>query len=93
MTPQGARPQIGSPPQSPTASREPQPKSTRPVWFTGQRALDTPVYDRAELASGAELSGPAVIDQFDSTLLLFPGDRARVDDALNILIPRGETDL
>lgn len=93
MTPQGARPQIGSPPQSPTASREPRPKATRPVWFTGQRALDTPVYDRAELASGAELSGPAVIDQFDSTLLLFPGDRARVDDALNILITRGETDL
>ncbi|MBN9887267.1 hydantoinase/oxoprolinase family protein [Salipiger abyssi] len=93
MTPEGARPQIGSPPQSATASRAPEPKATRPVWFAGPRALDTPVYDRAELAAGAELTGPAVIDQFDSTLLLFPGDHARVDEALNILITRGETDL
>ncbi|ETA49654.1 hydantoinase/oxoprolinase family protein [Ponticoccus alexandrii] len=92
MTPQGARPQIGSPPQSATASRAPRPKARRPVWFNGPGALDTPVYDRAELAAGTELTGPAVIDQFDSTLLLFPGDGARVDDALNILITRGETD-
>jgi N-methylhydantoinase A len=34
-----------------------------------------------------------VIDQFDSTLLLFPGDVARVDEARNILITRGETEL
>ncbi|RWR48290.1 hydantoinase/oxoprolinase family protein [Sinirhodobacter ferrireducens] len=93
MTPQGARPKIGAPPQRDTASRTPQPKARRPVWFSGPAALETPVYDRAELAAGAELTGPAVIDQFDSTLLLFPGDVARVDEARNILITRGETEL
>jgi N-methylhydantoinase A len=93
MTPQGARPDIGQPPQSAHASRAPAPTSYRPVWFSGNRPLETPVYDRAELAAGAELTGPAVIDQFDSTLLLFPEDIARVDDALNILITRGESDL
>ena len=34
------------------------------------------------------LKGPAVIDQFDATVLVFPGDVARVDDALNIVIDR-----
>lgn len=93
LTPQGARPEIGSPPGRATASRVPQPKSRRPVWFSGSQALDTPVYDRDDLAPGTELTGPAVIDQFDSTLLLFPGDLARVDGARNILITRGETEL
>ncbi|WP_138471981.1 hydantoinase/oxoprolinase family protein [Poseidonocella sp. HB161398] len=93
LVPQGARPEIGVPPQSPTASTQPAPRARRPVWFSGAAPVDTPVYDRAELAPGAELAGPAVIDQFDSTLLLFPGDTARVDAALNILIDRGETDL
>jgi N-methylhydantoinase A len=41
--------------------------------------LDTPVYDRARLAAGNRVPGPAVIEQFDSTTLLHPGQAARVD--------------
>ena len=43
----------------------------------GRRAQDTPVYDRATLLPGDTIAGPAVIEQLDSTTLLFPGDRLR----------------
>ena len=48
--------------------------------------LETPIYDRAALSAGTEIVGPAIIEQLDATTLVHPGDTARVDDALNILI-------
>jgi N-methylhydantoinase A len=56
----------------------------RLVWFSPERAERTPVYDRAMLSPGEAIEGPAVVDQLDSTTLLFPGDRARVDPYLNL---------
>ena len=35
---------------------------------------------------GDAFTGPAVIEQLDSTTLLFPGDRATVDPYLNLLV-------
>jgi N-methylhydantoinase A len=70
------------------ASASPAPRTRRPVWFDGDAPTDTPVFDRAALGPGAVVRGPAVIDQFDATTLVFPGDTARVDAALNILIDR-----
>jgi N-methylhydantoinase A len=43
-------------------------------------ALHCPVYARSRLAAGHYLVGPAVIEQFDSTTLLHPGQQARVDE-------------
>jgi N-methylhydantoinase A len=61
------------------------PRGTRPVHFDASgAALDTPVYVRSELPSGAAIDGPAVIEQLDSTTLVPPGWRARVDEWLNI---------
>jgi N-methylhydantoinase A len=53
----------------------------RPVDFieTGG-ILECPVYDRVRLAAGNRLTGPAVIEQFDSTTLVFPGQEALVDE-------------
>jgi N-methylhydantoinase A len=48
--------------------------------------MDTPVYDRATLLPGDTIAGPAVIEQLDSTTLLFPGDRATVDPHLNLMV-------
>jgi N-methylhydantoinase A len=56
----------------------------RPVWFSPDAPQDTPVYDRAGLCPGDLIVGPAVIEQLDSTTLLFPGDRARIDPYLNL---------
>ncbi len=58
----------------------------RAVWFGPDAALMTPVFGRAALAPGQRLIGPAVIEQLDATTLIFPGDRANVDAANNILI-------
>jgi N-methylhydantoinase A len=65
--------------------------ASRPVHFdaTGT-ALDTPVYFRSELGAGTTLTGPAVIDQLDSTTLVPPGWRAEVDEWLNIRLHREE---
>jgi N-methylhydantoinase A len=63
-----------------------EPASLRQVWFAPDAAQDTPVYDRATLLPGDTIAGPAVIEQLDSTTLLFPGDRAAVDPYLNLIV-------
>jgi N-methylhydantoinase A len=63
-----------------------EPEGSRRVWFAADAALDTPVYDRAALMPGDTIAGPAVIEQLDSTTLLFPGDRAAVDPYLNLIV-------
>ena len=50
----------------------------REVIFRG-RSWDTPVFRRDALGADARLEGPAVIEQLDSTTLLWPGQRASVD--------------
>ena len=62
------------------------PEHRRPVWFDGERPVDTPVFNRDRLAPGQELMGPAVIEQLDATTLLGPGDHCRVDDARNLIV-------
>ncbi len=52
-------------------------KEHRPVFFEGG-FVDTAVYERGRLPGGAELSGPAVIEQADATTVLEPGTLARV---------------
>ncbi len=57
---------------------------TRPVYLNGWR--DTPVYSRDRL--GGEVSGPAVIQEFGSTLPVHPGFTARVDALGNVVVRR-----
>lgn len=68
------------------AVHPPAPTERRPVWFEADAAVDTPVYDRARLAPGNVVAGPAVIEQLDATILLFPGDRGTVDAHLNLVV-------
>jgi N-methylhydantoinase A len=56
----------------------PAPKNTRAVYF-GQAFQDTPVYDRSLLSSGFTLTGPAVVEEFGSTTVVFPGQTLEVD--------------
>jgi len=58
----------------------------RPVWFDRSRPVRTPVYSRDLLKPGHRLTGPAIIEQFDSMTVLYPGDRLEVDKALNLSI-------
>jgi len=71
---------------APRHSGKSEPASHRKVWFEADKAEDTPVYDRAALMPGDTITGPAVIEQLDSTTLLFPGDRGTVDPYLNLIV-------
>ncbi|HEX6486951.1 MAG TPA: hydantoinase/oxoprolinase family protein, partial [Nocardioidaceae bacterium] len=53
--------------------------------------LETPVYDRDRLGAGDLVEGPAVLEEFGSTLPLHPGFTARVDRFGNLQIARSET--
>lgn len=46
--------------------------------------LETPIYDRARLAAGHCVTGPALIQEYASTTVLPPGDVARVDARGNL---------
>ena len=64
----------------------PAPKERRPVWFGGKDAYDTPVYWRPDLPAGVSFSGPAIVEQLDSTTVVPPGAHAEVDKYLNIVM-------
>jgi N-methylhydantoinase A len=71
----------------------PAASATRPVHFDPSgNAVETPVHLRSELSAGAKLTGPAVIDQLDSTTLVPPGWRAEVDQWLNVRLYREEAE-
>jgi N-methylhydantoinase A len=58
--------------------------STRPVYFEAWH--ETPVYRRDRLSG--EIAGPAVIEEFGSTLPIHPGFTARVDELGNVVVRR-----
>jgi N-methylhydantoinase A len=69
------RPQM---PRLAMRSGKPAPQSNRPVYF-GTQFQDTPVYDRAALPAGGRVNGPAVVEEFGSTTVVFPGQCVEVD--------------
>ncbi len=60
--------------------------SSRPVYFNGA-FRETAIYQRALLPAGFQLDGPAVVEEFGSTTVIFPGQRLDVDEH-GILIVR-----
>lgn len=64
----------------------PPPHSRRQIYFRGKGYLDCPVYDRETLTAGRRLSGPAIIQELDSTTLVHPNQVLSVteDGILNI---------
>ncbi|WP_448621812.1 hydantoinase/oxoprolinase family protein [Geodermatophilus sp. URMC 65] len=59
---------------------------SRPVFFDDW--VETPTYDRPRLAPGDVVHGPAVIEEFGSTVPVHPGFRATVDLHGNLLMER-----
>lgn len=88
----GAQPQL---PRHPLGNADPSAAylGNRPVWFVAGAtdqvgATSTPTYDRACLLAGNELQGPALILQYDTTVVLIPGWVARVDALGNLWLER-----
>ena len=61
--------------------------STREVYFDAAFAT-TPIYARAKLQPGDCIDGPAIVEEFGSTTVVYPELRARVDDYANLLLER-----
>jgi len=49
-----------------------QPAAYRPAYFDGRLHDDVPVYERSALPASGELSGPAILEQPDSTVIVPP---------------------
>jgi N-methylhydantoinase A len=60
-------------------------RQVRRVRFDG-RELECPVYQRERLDVGLTVAGPAILDQFDCTTVICPGQSARVDEWKNLIV-------
>jgi N-methylhydantoinase A len=61
--------------------------SHRSVYFGVEECwVEVPCYDRLRLGAGAEILGPSVIEQLDSTTVLGPSQRAIVDSHGNLMV-------
>ena len=72
---------------APTHGRAPNEaqRGTRAVHADG-RWHEAPVYERLELAVGARVQGPALLEQPDTTIYVDPGLHAEVDRFGNLVI-------
>jgi N-methylhydantoinase A len=70
----------------PGAGGLPSAAETRAVYFEAAAPLATPVFRRDGLEAGVTVPGPAIIEEKTSTTVLHPGQRARVDEYLNLEI-------
>jgi N-methylhydantoinase A len=62
-------------------------KGEREIYFGPHAGFEkAPVYDRYCLVPGSEFEGPGVFEERESTTVVPPGARARIDDALNLVI-------
>ena len=69
-----------------TSASRPEPRGTTRAWFEGAGERDVPVFDRAPWNPEVTLDGPAIIQEYDSTTVVLPGQRWRVDEFGSILI-------
>jgi N-methylhydantoinase A/acetone carboxylase beta subunit len=60
------------------ASGAPEPKATRPVWWS-DRFEDTSIYEQSDVRAGHEIAGPAIVESPADTFAIPPGRVARLD--------------
>jgi N-methylhydantoinase A len=64
--------------------------SSRSIWFQSDVPLPCPVMSRTDVASNGPVVGPAVIEEADSTTLVFPGECACVDESGIMILTIGD---
>ena len=62
------------------------PTRVRRACFPRVGRIETPVFERADLAPGVELSGPALVEEPGATVVLFPGHHLVVDHLGNLTV-------
>jgi N-methylhydantoinase A len=69
---------------------KPKPRTVRKVCVdSADRFTDCPVYTRDTLPAGFEIPGPALIEEYGSTTVLFAGDHAKIADTGEIIVRVG----
>jgi N-methylhydantoinase A len=72
---------------APSGSLETACQGMRPAYFDEYQAYrDTPIYQRDLLPLGAQFDGPAIVEQPDTTTVVYPGFTCWVDDVGNLLL-------
>ena len=62
-------------------------KELRKIYMEGQ-FVEAAIYERKKLKCGNEIKAPAIIEQLDSTTVLFKGYQAKVDQFRNLIVER-----
>ena len=66
-----------------------EPVARRAVYF-GDESVETPIYARERLGPGARITGPAIVQQSDATIVIDPGATATLDRLGNLVIEVGK---
>jgi len=62
-------------------------KGERPAYFPEAGGfVNTPIYDRYQLAPSATFIGPAIVEERESTVIVGPGAQCRVDEQWNLVM-------
>jgi N-methylhydantoinase A len=90
----GRRPPFDLKALAPSAdsTREAALRGSRKVWFDGGWH-EASIWDRLALPVGAEVEGPAILEQPDATTVIDPGLVARVDGLGNLVVERVQDDI
>lgn len=87
----GTRALEAPPPELPTTPGE--PRGVRSVLFDAEQGrVETAIYNRADLAAGQVVSGPAIVEQLDTTTVLPPGFKAEVHPTGSLIVTQEGAD-
>jgi len=64
-------------------------KGYRRVQLDSEARQEVPIYERAKLGTGTVLQGPAIVEEPDSTTVVFPNQELTVDEYGNLIIELG----
>jgi len=67
---------------------KPEPYTYREVYFESTGWTKTPIYRRELLRPGHVVEGPAIVEDYDSTVVINPGWICKVDKYLNLLMEK-----
>ena len=67
-------------------------KGKRKITIRGYAGdLEAAVWNRAALSAGSVIAGPAIVEEWTSTMLILPDQSATVDEYGNLIIKRVDT--
>ena len=62
-------------------------KGSRPAYFPEENAfVDTPVYDRYKMKPRMHFSGPAIVEERESTVVIGPDAKCHIDEQYNLIV-------